>query len=958
MSLLSRKIAFPNIPRLEPFEADNYYQDCINGADGIAVYKAKNNDSFRNVIVDKYYWVNAEKKHIPFFTDEIEILNGVPVTTPTTGSPIVALDTTTGLLYGWNGTTWVLQGSAGDTSIYLNDGVLTGNRNLDGANFNLTFDNLGVFSIEAATINLVNLPSNNLTETNFLVRNSLNGKLEIRDISTVTSIDTNFANTNLTLTGNRSHTLGINNLSFTGTGLSGSNFSVNIDNIDLNDGVRTKIRTKLNIQTPPASNLLSSTVLVRNSGTGDVEEMPISVLPSGQTGIQYQDEGINLGSIGTVNTVNFTGLGVSVVRTGNLLTVDVSGGGGGLSYTDEEAQDTVFGVLENTGSNTLDYVYNDPFNEFSIEVRTQMSITSTNAGIKLVNDVTTPTEQYHYGTAYSTGTKGWIRNFIQRDALDNVWTPDLSNPTFGIGSQENIIIGKAAAANIITAQRNTIIGNGSNVNALTTNWYNTIIGYANQIIGNPYGNSILGCFNGKVIGGGGFNTLIGYNNLFSVAGNNANAQSNTITGYGNAIEVTGNSNVITGYENLSIASSASDNVIIGNKNGQNITTGSDNIFIGNTVTGLPTGNSQLVIGKGFTGGGTGTWIDPDYLLTGTTTNVLFYDSTTGNVTWGAASSGGGPDTSIYLNDGTLGSSRILTGGTNSLLFTDVLWFNNQGVGLETTSFGELAEAVGVGNVSIGKNSKAIDDNITSIGFQAGFNTLGSNDSVFIGNNAGNNINNNTGFSERNVLIGSNTGLDAFLTSPNFSRNTFIGYNAGITPQGAINDSVFIGCDAGANSASSGCVYIGRAAGLNSVYTFSIGIGSGAINTDNNQLSLKFDTYITNFKSNNLTTHRNYSYPNSDGVISLFNRIIELKNANFTVGNVFQTDYVYFVSGTTTATLATAISNKNEYKIKNVGANTVTIAAIGGQFIDGSASITISSNTALTILSDNTNWNVF
>lgn len=48
-----------------------------------------------------------------------------------------------------------------------------------------------------------------------------------------------------------------------------------------------------------------------------------------QNNIQFQDEGSNLGTSGTVDTINFTGAGVTASRVGDTLTVDVSGGGSG-----------------------------------------------------------------------------------------------------------------------------------------------------------------------------------------------------------------------------------------------------------------------------------------------------------------------------------------------------------------------------------------------------------------------------------------------------------------------------------------------------------------------------------------------------------------------------------------------------------------------------------------------------
>lgn len=45
----------------------------------------------------------------------------------------------------------------------------------------------------------------------------------------------------------------------------------------------------------------------------------------GQASIQFQDEGSNLGSAGTADTVDFTGAGVTASRVGNVVTVDVAG---------------------------------------------------------------------------------------------------------------------------------------------------------------------------------------------------------------------------------------------------------------------------------------------------------------------------------------------------------------------------------------------------------------------------------------------------------------------------------------------------------------------------------------------------------------------------------------------------------------------------------------------------------
>lgn len=88
------------------------------------------------------------------------------------------------------------------------------------------------------------------------------------------------------------------------------------------------------------------------------------------------------------------------------------------------------------------------------------------------------------------------------------------------------------------------------------------------------------------------------------------------------------------------------------------------------------------------------------------------------------------------------------------------------------------------------------------------------------------------------------------------------------------------------------------------------------------------------------------------------RSISSISAPATAGATASTDYVYFVSGTTTLTLPTAVSNTNRYTVKNVGVATVTIATTSSQTIDGSSTITLPvSNTSVDLISNNANWRV-
>ena len=78
----------------------------------------------------------------------------------------------------------------------------------------------------------------------------------------------------------------------------------------------------------------------------------------------------------------------------------------------------------------------------------------------------------------------------------------------------------------------------------------------------------------------------------------------------------------------------------------------------------------------------------------------------------------------------------------------------------------------------------------------------------------------------------------------------------------------------------------------------------------------------------------------------------------TAGATAVTDYVYFVSGTTTLTLPTAVGNTNRYAVKNTGVATVTVATTSAQTIDGSSTASLPvANSSLDIISDGANWRV-
>lgn len=89
-----------------------------------------------------------------------------------------------------------------------------------------------------------------------------------------------------------------------------------------------------------------------------------------------------------------------------------------------------------------------------------------------------------------------------------------------------------------------------------------------------------------------------------------------------------------------------------------------------------------------------------------------------------------------------------------------------------------------------------------------------------------------------------------------------------------------------------------------------------------------------------------------------NRSISSISSPATAGATAKTDYVYFVSGTTTLTLPTAVSNTNRYSVTNSGSNTVTVATTSAQTINGSTTITLIPGQSVDLISNNANWSIF
>lgn len=232
--------------------------------------------------------------------------------------------------------------------------------------------------------------------------------------------------------------------------LKGNNTGGTANVIDL---TASQVKTMLSItgsdvNNTPSGNIASTTI------QGAINELDAEK----QTAVQYQNEGTNLSTAGTVDVINFTGLAINAVRTGNTLTVDVSATSGvtNLGYT---ASSTNGIVTSDTGSDA-----------------TIPLVTGTEAGLL------SPTDYTKIGNI--TITQPVNLDTLESDTVTN--NAKVTNATH---------TGDASGATVLTlATVNTNIGTfgtGTQVPQFTVNAKGLVTGVTNVTI-TPAANSITG----------------------------------------------------------------------------------------------------------------------------------------------------------------------------------------------------------------------------------------------------------------------------------------------------------------------------------------------------------------------------------------------------------------------------------------------------------------------------------
>ena len=106
-------------------------------------------------------------------------------------------------------------------------------------------------------------------------------------------------------------------------------------------------------------------------------------------------------------------------------------------------------------------------------------------------------------------------------------------------------------------------------------------------------------------------------------------------------------------------------------------------------------------------------------------------------------------------------------------------------------------------------------------------------------------------------------------------------------------------------------------------------------------------------TNFLRADGTWAAPSGGGSIT---RSVNSISSGTTAGNTANTDYTYIVTGNTTVTLPTAVSNSNEYTIVRTGTALVTIRTTSSQTIQGQLFLNINQQyVSFTLYSDGSNW---
>ena len=304
----------------------------------------------------------------------------------------------------------------------------------------------------------------------------------------------------------------------------------------------------------------------------------------------------------------------------------------------------------------------------------------------------------------------------------------------GTDFSEGLLVGHTGTGTLNDAQKNTGVGILS-LDKLTSGDRNTAIGAGAM----------------KTLTTGSFNTAFGTDSLTKVCQN-----ANTSIGQGSGSNTTG-----------------AYNIYLGQNSGNNITSGDGNVVIGTADVASATGDQQLSISSGTSGGAT--WItgDSDGLLTITGGEVipgkLGGTNFTNSLLVGHSTTGTLNNASENTGVGVQALDNLTSGDANTALGQEAL--SNTTTGLQNTAVGKeamRANTSGTKNTAIGSESLEtnVDGNFnTAVGRRALFANSSGQYNTGIGTEALNSV---TG--SRNIGLGASAGQN--ITSG--SGNVIIG----------------------------------------------------------------------------------------------------------------------------------------------------------------------------------------
>ena len=441
-----------------------------------------------------------------------------------------------------------------------------------------------------------------------------------------------------------------------------------------------------------------------------------------------------------------------------------------------------------------------------------------------------------YGTLMET-TTGGSNIAVGKSAMEKNLT-GISNIAIGgnamryhTDSDYNLAIGINAMQNVSVGTYNVALGYTAGYNTGGDN--NVMIGQAAGYSSGPTTvdfNVFIGYYAGRLFVSGSDNVGIGKNAMYQAGKLGTNATDNVAVGENALYNAGGLRNVGIGLSAMSQMRVGNDNVAVGYGAGQqlasgNRTSGSNSVYVGQlTKSGENNSSNEIVIGSNAIGKGTNTVVLGDDTITDIymsedvgaklhTGDVSGSATSTGSFGYllvnGSAVGGSSPDATDGSQD-TISGSAVSTGSFGQLETVGDLI-----VADATNGFKVDASVSGHTELKLNNRTIFVNDDIIAIGENVAPNDLahqkgggaGGRGSVYIGNEAGENVDNSGGGAANNTFIGNVAGQD--VTSG--IANTFVGANAG----GSVttgNSNVIIGRGSPGNADIDNNILIGVSAG--------------------------------------------------------------------------------------------------------------------------------------------------